>query len=121
MSASISRRRSDTSWRANQMSMESSNTAVTELSPARVTERSSDSLGSPLRPISTGNVTKRSISSALRPGESVSTLTCTLVTSGTASMGSFGMLSTPRAKKIAVTTSTAPRRRIEKLTICSST
>jgi hypothetical protein len=69
------------------MSVPSSKTTVTTERPNFVSDRTSSSRGRPLIAVSTGNVTNCSTSSGARPGLSVSTWTCTVVMSGTASIG----------------------------------
>ncbi|MCG3161358.1 MAG: hypothetical protein JMDDDDMK_02526 [Acidobacteria bacterium] len=69
------------------MLIESSKTIVTADSPNFDTERISSMSGSPLIATSTGKVICRSISSGASEGAAVRICTCTLVTSGTASIG----------------------------------
>jgi hypothetical protein len=56
--------------------------SVTTESPERETERSSSAPGVPFKAFSMGIVTVRSISTGVRPDAEVSTVTCTVETSG---------------------------------------
>src|SRR5439155_12064950 len=70
--------------------------------------------------VSIGNVTCRSISSGGRPSTIVLTWTCTLVMSGTASMGRRRRLNRPTLATAAVTATTAQRWTTEKWSTRSS-
>ena len=121
MSASAIFSRSETSWRASQMSILSLKTMVTALTAVRLMERISSSSGRPFMAISTGNVRYDSTSAGDRPGELVMTVTCTLVTSGTASIDSLAQRGQRGGEQtIALTTSTTPRRRTAKATSAAS-
>src|SRR5215210_1246804 len=91
------------------MLTESSNTTVTKDRPTFETERISSTLGSPDIATSTGNVICRSISSGAREGAGVRMMTCTFVTSGTASIGSRWKLYTPAPIKIVTISRTRMR------------
>ena len=80
-------RRCVTSARASAMGRSSSKMTVTADTPAREMLRCWTVLGIPASASSTGRVTSASTSSGERPGAAVSTCTCTLVMSGTASTG----------------------------------
>ena len=69
------------------MSVPSSKTIVTEEKPNWVIERTSLMRGMPFMAFSTGIVMNRSTSSGPSAGASVKAITCTLVMSGTASIG----------------------------------
>src|SRR4051794_14213517 len=77
------------------MSVPSRKIAVTAESPERETDRSSTRFGMPLSAISIGNVTDRSTSTGESPGASVRAETCTVETSGTASIGSSRTANAP--------------------------
>jgi hypothetical protein len=96
------------------MSAPSSKTTVTTERPNLETERISSILGSPLIAVSTGKVMNFSTSSGARPGLLVSTWTWTLVTSGTASMGSSPSERTPIAMTSSQPMMTRRRLSIEK-------
>ena len=91
------------------MSVPSSKTTVTAERPNRDTERISSTRGRPLIAVSTGKVMNCSTSSGPRPGPSVSTCTWTLVTSGTASIGSWPSDRTPSATRSTTSTRTSSR------------
>jgi len=98
------------------MSVPSSKTTVAEESPNFDTERISSTSGSPAMAASTGTVMRRSTSAGARAGAVVSTWTWTLVTSGTASIGSRSMCSTPTAMASRLRTSTRKRLRSDHAT-----
>src|SRR3990172_3893890 len=77
------------------MSVPSLKTSVTAERPNLETERASSRPGRPLMASSTGVVMNRSTSSGPRAGALVRTCTCTLVTSGTASMGRVRIAARP--------------------------
>src|SRR5262245_6527964 len=77
------------------MSVPSSKTSVTDEIPNREVLRICANCGRPPIATSTRLVTYCSISSGERPAASVSTMTCVLVMSGTASMGMYSALMTP--------------------------
>ena len=88
------------------MSVPSSNTRVMADRPKRESERTCVTFGSPFMTRSIGAVTYCSTSTGPSAGAFVSTCTCTLVTSGTASIGNSRAAYTP----------TAPRHSTAKMT-----
>jgi hypothetical protein len=90
------------------MSVPSSKTTVTADKPNLEVDRTSIRSGRPLMACSTGVVMNFSTSSGPRAGDDVKTWTCTLVTSGTASMGSLAIATRPPATSTsdAITTMT---------------
>lgn len=87
MTSRAAGKRCAVSSRAVASAVSSSNTSVTALTPERDTERMRVTWGTPVIASSTGWVTSRSTSVGESPGALVRTCTCTLVRSGTASMG----------------------------------
>src|SRR3954468_6253244 len=91
------------------MSVPSSKTMVTTDRPYFEIERTSSTLGMPDIARSTGTVTYCSTSMGDRAGAAVMTWTCTLVMSGTASIGRSKADRTPSAASKAVAISTRAR------------
>ena len=117
MSASAILTRSLTIWRASHGSVPSRKMTVTAETAVRLTERISSSPGTPFIAISTGKVRYCSTSSGDSPGALVRMETWVFVTSGTASIESFG-IDTSATPRIAVQiASTTPRRRTDTSTI----
>jgi hypothetical protein len=87
----------------------SSNTTVTTDRPYFDVERTSVVLGMPAMARSTGTVTYCSTSAGESAGAEVMICTCTLVTSGTASMGSCKAARTPNSTRIKLAKSTTGR------------
>src|SRR5262245_54501387 len=76
--------------------------------------------GSPFMAASTGYVTKRSTSTAPRPGDLVRIWTCTVVMSGTASMGSPDNAYSPATtSRIAAIRTMGRRARLPSMMRCS--
>src|SRR5579863_3531339 len=96
------------------MSVLSLNTAVTWAKPLRENDQVFSRPGVPASATSSGNVTCFSISSGDSAGAKALTWTCTLVMSGTASIGSRVSDHTPDVAAARVTSSTSQRRRTEK-------
>src|SRR5882757_7147231 len=95
------------------MSVLSANTAVTWAKPLREKERVDSRLGVPARAVSIGKVTCFSISIGESAGARALTWTWTLVTSGTASIGSLVRDHAPDRAAASVTRSTSHRRRTD--------
>ncbi len=95
------------------MSTSSLKMAVTAERPERETERSSTSFGMPFSAVSSGKVKPRSTSTGERPGASVNTATCTVDTSGTASIGSDRKAKPPAPISAMSITSMTHLRRID--------
>src|SRR5262245_9316554 len=98
------------------MSVSSSNTTVTTESPYLESDLTSSTLGMPAMARSTGAVTYCSTSTGDSAGAAVMIWTCTLVTSGTASIGRLKMARTPTAMKRSVATRTTARWRSDQAT-----
>src|SRR5262245_27367600 len=98
------------------MSVPSSNTTVTTDSPYLVMERTSSTLGIPDMARSTGTLTYCSTSIGDSAGAGVITWTCTLVMSGTASIGSSTAECTPMITSNTVSSSTTARWRSDQAT-----
>jgi len=97
----------------------SANTAVICAKPFRENDRVDSSPGIPASAVSSATVTCFSISTGVSAGAVAFTWTWTLVTSGTASIGSFVRDHKPDAAATSVTSRTSHLRRIEKSTILS--
>ena len=78
-----------TNWRAKNRSVPSLKITVTWDKPERDSERVCCKPGNPAMAVSMGKVMRCSVSSGEKPGAAELICTCTLVMSGTASMGSF--------------------------------
>ena len=102
------------------MSVPSRKITVTAERPKRDTLRISTLLGRPLSAFSTGTVTARSTSTGESPPHFVSTSTCTLETSGRASIGSARAAKNPSTSTSTRTAASAFRNRIEMRTSDSS-
>src|SRR5689334_4198424 len=109
-----------TSWRAQYMSVPSSNTMVTTEMPYLEIERTSVVLGIPAIARSTGMLTYCSTSVGARAGDVVMTCTWTLVTSGTASMGKVNAARAPKRQSNAAPSRTTALFRSEKATTAES-
>src|SRR5215212_4890440 len=96
------------------MSVRSAKTAVTWAKPLREKERVSSRPGMPASTVSIGKVTCFSTSIGVSAGAMALTWTCTLVTSGTASIGRRSADQTPTTAAARVTRTTSQRRRTEK-------
>lgn len=103
------------------MSVPSSKVTVTALRPKRDTLRTSFSRGNPLITVSTGKVMNCSTSRGPSAGALVSTCTCTVVTSGTASMGRLRRARTPSAPTKSTKNATTRRFLMENRMILSIT
>src|SRR5882724_5229391 len=101
------------------MSVLSVKTAVTWAKPLRENERVDSRLGVPASAVSIGNVTCFSISIGLSAGARALIWTWTLVTSGTASIGSRVSDQAPDTTATAVASTTSHRRRTENARTCS--
>src|SRR5882757_1167 len=101
------------------MLVRSANTAVICAKPFRENDRVDSSPGIPASAVSSATVTCFSISTGVSAGAVAFTWTWTLVTSGTASIGSFVRDHKPDAAATRVTSRTSHLRRIEKSTILS--
>src|SRR5882672_5894896 len=101
------------------MLVRSANTAVICAKPFRENDRVDSSPGIPASAVSSATVTCFSISTGVSAGAVAFTWTWTLVTSGTASIGSFVRDHKPDAAATSVTSRTSHLRRIEKSTILS--
>src|SRR5688572_14005017 len=99
------------------MSVSSSKTTVTTDRPYLDSERTSSTRGIPAMARSTGTVTYCSISTGDSAGEVVITCTCTLVTSGTASMGRVMAARIPAATSRMLAAMTMARWRSDQLTV----
>src|SRR5688572_22117757 len=99
------------------MSVSSSKTMVTTERPYLDSERTSSTRGIPAMARSTGTVTYCSISTGERAGEVVITCTCTVVTSGTASMGRAMAARMPAATSSTAAAMTMARWRSDQLTV----
>ena len=99
--------------------MRSAKTAVICAKPLRENERVDSSPGMPASAVSSATVTCFSISTGVSAGAVALIWTWTLVTSGTASIGSFVSDQKPDAAAASVTSRTSHRRRTEKSTIRS--
>src|SRR3954454_6018168 len=95
------------------MSVLSVKTAVTWAKPLREKERVNSRPGVPASAVSIGNVTCFSISIGESAGARALTWTWTLVTSGTASIGSLVRDHAPESAAASVTSSTSHRRRTD--------
>src|SRR5262245_45815145 len=102
------------------MSVRSWNTAVTWENPLRVNERVDSSPEMPASAVSTTNVTCRSISNGDREASTVLIWTCTLVMSGTASIGRRVRQYAPKVARMSTARTTVPRRSMEKVRIRAS-
>src|SRR6266699_6870821 len=102
------------------MSVLSAKTAVTWAKPFREKERLDSSPGVPASAVSTGDVTCFSISIGVSAGAMALICTCTLVTSGTASIGSLVKDQAPDTAIARVARTTSQRWRTEKARIRSS-
>src|SRR6266478_6280190 len=102
------------------MSVRSVKTAVIWAKPLREKERVDSRPGVPASAVSTGNVTCFSISIGASAGAMALICTCTLVTSGTASIGSFVKDQAPDTAAARVARTTSQRWRTEKARIRSS-
>src|SRR5467141_797909 len=103
------------------MSVPSRNTAVTVESPYLDVERSSVSAGMPPSTRSTGAVTYCSTSSGESADTAVMTCTCTVVTSGTASMGRLRAARIPPTRRAAAPATTSRRLWSARRTMAEST
>src|SRR3984893_300869 len=101
------------------MLVRSANTAVICAKPFRENERVDSSPGIPASAVSSATVTCFSISTGVSDGAVALTWSWTLVTSGTASIGSFVRDQKPDAAVTRVTSRTSHLRRTEKSTILS--
>src|SRR5947209_8189579 len=102
------------------MSVRSVKTAVIWAKPLREKERVDSRPGVPASAVSSGNVTCFSISIGVSAGAMPLICTCTLVTSGTASIGSLVKDQAPDTAAATVARTTSQRWRTEKARICSS-
>src|SRR6266576_4723690 len=102
------------------MSVLSVKTAVTWAKPLRENERVDSSPGVPARAVSSGKVTCFSISIGVSAGAMALIWTWTLVTSGTASIGSLVKDQAPDTAAATVARTTTQRWRTEKARIRSS-
>ena len=102
------------------MSVPSWKTTVTDERPKRETLRSWALRGRPLSAFSMGTVTVRSTSTGESPPHLVKMSTCTLETSGSASMGSLRAAMTPSARTSTRSPATTLRLLIEMATSDSS-
>jgi hypothetical protein len=101
------------------MSVRSVNTAVTCAKPLRENDLVDSSPGVPASVVSIGNVTCFSISTGDSAGAMALIWTWTLVTSGTASIGSFVSDQAPEMAAAMVSSRTNQRWRTENVRICS--
>src|SRR5688572_15678014 len=99
------------------MSVSSSKTTVTTDRPYLDSERTSSTRGIPAMARSTGTVTYCSTSTGDSAGEVVITCTCTVVTSGTASMGRAMAARMPAATSSTAAAMTMARWRSDQLTV----
>src|SRR6267378_625337 len=102
------------------MSVRSVKTAVIWAKPLREKERVDSRPGVPASAVSSGNVTCFSISIGVSDGAIPLICTCTLVTSGTASIGSLVKDQAPHTAAARVASTTSQRSRTEKARILSS-
>ena len=102
------------------MSVPSLKMTVTAERPPRDTERSSSRCGRPLSAASIGNVTARSTSIGEKPGQSVMTETCTVETSGTASIGRYFAAAAPPARSTTSIEITKKRTWMDRATMDAS-
>ena len=112
-----SSRRSPICCLAQKISVPSSKTTVTTDRPNCETDRISSTFGMPLREFSTGKVMNCSVSSAANAGAVVMICTCTLVTSGTASIGNRVRATVP--KTIKSTRSMSTKKRLSRAQLIS--
>src|SRR5258708_39803112 len=101
------------------MSVRSVKTAVICAKPFRENDRVDSSPGVPANAVSSATVSCFSISTGVSAGADALTCTWTLVTSGTASIGSLVSDQNPEAATTRVTSRTSHLRRTEKSTILS--